>query len=347
MRIGLVGFGVGGRVFHLPYIQAATEWELVGVVARSPQRIAEVAAALPDTPVFASLDTLIDAGVDAVVITTPPETRRELVLRALERGVHVVADKPFAPDADTARELIAAAQRADRTLTVFQNRRWDTDLVTLRGVLASGRLGEVWRADFALEQDDRSVLEQGPEGGLLRDLGAHVVDQLTQLFGPVEQVDAHLDWVGAADARVDVGFVLGLHHVGGVFSTVSASKAARREDRRMIVIGREGSYESHMRDVQVEQLVAGLHPATAPEWGVEREDRWGVLAVGDGREPVPSARGDYTEFYRDLHAAIADGREPLVRLAEALHTVAVLDAARESAVRGEGTGLGEGVLPRT
>ena len=334
MRIGLVGFGVGGRVFHLPYIQAAREWDLVGVVARSPQRVAEVAEALPGTPVFDSLDALIDAGVDAVTITTPPETRRELVLRALERGVHVVADKPFAPDAATARELIAAARRADRTLTVFHNRRWDTDLVTLRGVLDSGRLGRVWRADFALDQDDRAVLEQGPEGGLLRDLGAHVVDQLTQLFGPVGQVDAHLDWIGSGDARVDVGFVLGLHHTSGVFSTVSASKAARREDRRMIVIGQEGSYESHMRDVQVAQLADGWHPASAADWGIEREERWGVLSVGNGPEAVPSLRGDASEFYRDVHAAIAEGREPAVRLSEALHTVEVLDAARESAVDG-------------
>ena len=334
MRIGLVGFGVGGRIFHLPYIQAAEEWELVGVVARSPQRIAEVAQLLPGTPVFESLDALIDGGVDAVTITTPPETRRELVLRALERGVHVIADKPFAPDAETARELIAAAERAGRTLTVFHNRRWDTDLVTLKGVLDSGRLGEVWRADFALDQDDRTVLEQGPEGGLLRDLGAHVVDQLTQLFGPVDQVDAHLDWVGTGDARVDVGFVLGMHHSSGVFSTVSASKAARREDRRMIVVGYEGSYESHMGDVQVEQLAAGLHPASATDWGIEREERWGVLSVGQGQERVPSLRGDYSDFYRDLHAAISANREPAVRLSEALHTVQVLDAARASAVDG-------------
>ena len=299
MRIGLVGFGVGGRIFHLPYIQAAEEWELVGVVARSPHRTAVVAE-----------------------------------LRALERGAHVVADKPFGPDTETARELIAAAERAGRTLTVFHNRRWDTDLVTLKGVLDSGRLGEVWRADFALDQDDRTVLEQGPEGGLLRDLGAHVVDQLTQLFGPVDQVDAHLDWVGTGDARVDVGFVLGMHHSSGVFSTVSASKAARREDRRMIVVGYEGSYESHMGDVQVEQLAAGLHPASATDWGIEREERWGVLSVGQGQERVPSLRGDYSDFYRDLHAAISANREPAVRLSEALHTVQVLDAARASAVDG-------------
>lgn len=335
MRIGLVGFGVGGRLFHLPYIQAAPEWELAGVVTRSPERRAELAGSAPGVAAYDSLDDLIDAGVDAVVLTTPPATRRELVLRALERGVHVVADKPFAPDAATARELIATAERVGRTLTVFHNRRWDTDLVTLQEVLASGRLGRVWRADFALEQDDRTVLEQGPDEGLLRDLGAHVVDQLTRLFGPVVRVDAHLDTVGDGDLRVDVGFALGLHHAGGVYSSVTASKAAGREDRRMIVYGAEGSYESHMSDVQVEQLLAGLHPVSdADAWGIEHEARWGVLSVAEGRIPVPSARGDYGEFYRDLHRAIAAGVEPAVTLDEALHTVVVLDAARESASTG-------------
>ena len=335
MRIGIVGFGVGGRLFHLPYVQAATEWELVGVVARSEGTRAALADAAPGVPAFASLDALIDAGVDAVVITTPPATRRELVLRALERGVHVVADKPFAPDAATARELIAASRAAERVLTVFHNRRWDTDLVTLRSVLESGALGPIWRADFALEQDDRAVLDQGPDEGLLRDLGAHVVDQLMQLFGPVEHVDAHLDWIGSGDRRVDVGFFLGLHHASGVFSAVSSTKGARREDRRMIVIGREGNYESHMADVQFDQLMTGLTPsANADVWGVEAEERWGVLTTGEGAIRVPSLRGDYTEFYRDLHRALAAGTSPNVTHDEALHTVAVLDAARESALTG-------------
>lgn len=336
MRIGLVGFGVGGRLFHLPYIQAASEWELVGVVARAEATRASLAEASPGVEAFATLDELIDAGVDAVVITTPPATRRELVLRALERGVHVVADKPFAPDAETARELIAAVDAAGRVLTVFHNRRWDTDLVTLRSVLDSGALGPVWRADFALEQDDRTVLDQGPDEGLLRDLGAHVVDQLTQLFGPVARVDAHLDWVGTGDERVDVGFFLGLHHASGVFSSVSSTKGARRQDRRMIVTGLEGNYESHMSDVQFEQLLAGLRPATdADVWGVEAEERWGVLTVGAEPIRVPSLRGDYSDFYRDLHRAIASGAAPAVTLDEALHTVSVLDAARESAATGE------------
>lgn len=338
MRIGLVGYGTGGQFFHLPYIQAAPEWEIVGVVTRSPERRATLAGEAPDVPAVNSLDAVIDAGAEVVVITTPPSTRRELVLRALERGVHVVADKPFAPDLATAHELADAAAAAGKTLTVFHNRRWDTDFVTLQSVLASGELGTTWRANFILDQDEPGTPEAGVGDGLLRDLGAHVVDQAIQALGPVARVDAHLDWVDVDRARVDVGFALGLHHVSGAHSSVSSSKLCRRTERSMIVYGSEGSYASRMRDVQADDAIAGLRPATAAaarhEWGAEDPERWGVLATAAGTRTVPAIPGDHTEFYRRLHAALVEGAPLPVKLDEALHTVAVLDAARRSDAEG-------------
>ncbi|HSO68308.1 MAG TPA: Gfo/Idh/MocA family oxidoreductase, partial [Arachnia sp.] len=135
MRIGVVGYGMGGRIFHAPFIQAAEGLDLAGVVTRSPERRAEVAADLPGVPVFDSVGALLDSGVDVVSITTPPETRRELVLEAAERGVGIVADKPFAPSAQDARELVAAVERLGAPLAVFHNRRWDTDVRTLKALL--------------------------------------------------------------------------------------------------------------------------------------------------------------------------------------------------------------------
>ncbi|WP_105567273.1 Gfo/Idh/MocA family protein [Microbacterium halophytorum] len=332
MRIGLVGFGFGGQKFHLPYIQAATEWELAGVVTRSAARRAELAVAAPGVPAFDGLDALIDAGVDAVVITTPPETRRELVLRALERGVHVVADKPFAPDAATARELAEAGRRSGRVLTVFHNRRFDTDIVTAAKVLADGAVGEPWRAVNRFDLDDPDTLEVGPAHGLLRDLGSHAVDQMTHLFGPVVRVDAHLDWVERDDQRVDAGFTIGMHHRSGVHTTVSSSKLNRLQEHELIVYGSEGSYASRMSDVQTAATLAGRHPLTEPEWGVEDASRWGTLRTAAGASRVPSERGDYADYYRALHASIADGAPLAVTLEEAVHTVSILDAARTSAL---------------
>ena len=162
MRIGLVGYGVGGRYFHAPFIVAAEACQLAGVVARSPQRVAEVEQDLPGVAVFGSLSELLDSGVDAVAISTPSQTRRELVLEAIGRGVNVIADKPFAPTAADARDLVEAAKEGGVLLSVFHNRRWDTDITTLRGVLDSESLGDTWRFDSRFDLDQPQTLEAGP-----------------------------------------------------------------------------------------------------------------------------------------------------------------------------------------
>jgi predicted dehydrogenase len=165
IRVGLVGYGAGGRYFHAPFIQASPFCELVGVVTASPLRAAQVQSECWPAVVFGSLLELINHGVDVVVISTPPETRRGLVLEAISRGVHVVADKPFAPTAEAALELTAAADSAGVLLGVFHNRRWDTDLVTLKGIVAAGKIGSIARFDSRFDLDHPASLEGGPRAG--------------------------------------------------------------------------------------------------------------------------------------------------------------------------------------
>jgi len=190
MRLGLVGYGVGGRYFHAPFVAAATGLELAGVVTRSPERRAELARDFPGVPAFDSMTELLATGVDVVTITTPPDTRRELVLEAVHAGVAVVADKPFAPDAPTGRELVRAAQAAGVPLAVFHNRRWDSDIRTVADILASRELGDPVLLESRFDLDSPDTLEAGPDGGLLRDLGSHLVDQVLWLLGPAETVFA-------------------------------------------------------------------------------------------------------------------------------------------------------------
>ena len=200
MRLGLVGYGFGGRFFHAPFIVAAEDVELVGVVTRSPQRRAELARDYPGIPAFDSQAALIAAGVDAVTITTPPETRRELVLEAVAAGVHVIADKPFAPTADDGRALVAAAAHASVVLNVFHNRRWDADIRTLAAVLSRGDVGELWRVESRFDADDPATL-----GTPLRDLGSHLVDQALWLLGPAQSIYADLEWVDLLTAASTAG----------------------------------------------------------------------------------------------------------------------------------------------
>lgn len=331
MKLGLVGFGVGGRSFHAPYIEAAVGVELVGIVTRSPGRRAIAAAEHPRVPLFDSMKDLIAFGVDAVVITTPPETRKELVLKAVAAGVHVIADKPFAPSTEVGLELLSAAEDAGVMLNVFHNRRWDTDIRTLRSVIDSGALGEVIRFESRFDQDQPGSLTVGPGGGLLRDLGSHLVDQALWLFGPATTVYASLDWVNLPEGRTDSGFFVTITHQSGVRSHVSANKTSRLDAREIRLLGSEGSYVSEQSDVQTRDIFHGRRPVDdLVSWGYEDKDRWGTLATATGSVQVPSEQGSYHHYYEQFALAVAGrGPQPVPAL-EGVRTLQVLDAARLS-----------------
>ncbi len=331
MRLGLVGYGNGGRHFHAPYIVAAEGVELAAVVVRDAGRRAQAAADYPGVPAFDSIEALLATGVDAVTITTPPATRRELVLRAIASGVHVVADKPFASTAADARELADAARVAGVALNVYQNRRWDPDIRTLAKVIEGGELGEIRRAESRFDLDEPGGLLIGPHGGLLRDLGAHQVDQLLWLLGPVRTVFAHLDWVALPGGRVDVGYAIALEHASGVRSIVSATKLSRNIEKELRAYGSDGSYISHATDAQTQAIFAGRRPLTeGAAWGYEPESAWGEISVAAGRRRIPSERGAYQDYYAQFAAAVR-GKAPFpVPAEEAIRTIEVLDAARSS-----------------
>jgi predicted dehydrogenase len=342
MRIGLVGYGTGGQHFHAPFIDAAEGVELVGVVTRSRERRALVAEDWPGVPTYDSLSDLLSAGVDAVTITTPPTTRRELVLEAVAGGVHVIADKPFAPTSSAARELERAAAAAGVLLTVYHNRRWDADIRTLATVLDSGELGEVWRVHSRFDADDPATLEAGPGGGLLRDIGSHVVDQMLWLLGDVRTVSAHLDYINRPEGRTDAGFVISLLHASGVASYVESSKINHIAARELRAYGASGSYQATSTDVQAEAIFAGRRPADDLEgWGYDSPEHWGLLATAAGERRVPSEQGRYHDLYSQFAAAArADGEQP-VPSEEGIRTLMVLDAARLSAEQGRSVNIDE------
>lgn len=334
IRIGLVGYGTGGQHFHAPFIQAAEGVELVGIVARSPGRIAAVKADFPDMPIYDSLTSMIASGkVDAVTITTPPHTRKELVLEAIESGIHVIADKPFAPNAQVARELTEAARSKGVELCVFHNRRFDTDIQTLKQVMDSGKLGKIWRLSLRMEQDDPVTLEAGPQGGLLRDLGSHVVDQAIFLLGPITSVYAQLDDVDLPEGRTNAAFSLTLMHESGAHSHISCSKINRQVAKEFLIHADNGSYFSQATDVQAQDIFAGKRPIDdMKNWGYEAEENWPTLAVGkDAPVKVPSAQGRYHDYYEMFAKTLTEGAEPPVTLEQAIQVLEVIDAAAVSA----------------
>jgi predicted dehydrogenase len=330
VRIGLAGYGLGGRYFHAPLIASAANCEFLGVVTTSPERRREVAEDL-GLPSFASLAELAGAGAEAVAVSTPAATHVPLTQQALRLGLAVVCDKPFALDADAARATVELAEHLNVPLTVYQNRRWDSDFLTVRELLGRGDLGTLTTFESRFE---RFRPQSGPSpagGGTLLDFGSHLADQALVLAGPVTGVYAEMRYQADQDGLDDDVFIA-LTHESGVRSHLWGSWRQGAPGPRFRVAGTDGAYVIQDVDGQEAQLRSGGSPATAADqWGIEPPERWGHLHRGDTSEPVPSARGSWDEFYPAFAAAVR-GTQPLpVSPWDAVATATVLDAARTSA----------------
>jgi predicted dehydrogenase len=335
IRLGLVGYGAGGRWFHAPFVTAAEGITVAGVVARSEERVAEVRADLPDVPIYRSLAEMLEAGVDAVTITTPPPTHEELAEEALAAGVHVVVDKPFVPTAARGRRLVDAANAAGRILCVYQNRRWDADIRTLARLIDDNRLGTPSRVVSRMDQDNFASLKPGPGNGLLLDLGTHVIDQMLWVLGPVSRVWARLGWVDLLEGRTDCSFAIELEHQSGAISYVEATKAHHVSGRDLRAYGDKGCFSMTSSDIQEKLVKSGRRPTDDPaSWGYEPPELWGTLHTRTGEERVPSEQGRWHDYYTQFASAIRGTSLAPVSADEAVRVLEVIEAARLSADSG-------------
>jgi predicted dehydrogenase len=335
VRIGLIGYGKGGRYFHAPAIGYAEGCRLAGVVVRSPERRADAARDHPELPLWDSLAEVPPADVDAVVVSTPLDTHLALVREAIDRGLPVVCDKPFASDAASARDAVRAAERAGVLLSVYQNRRWDADFLTVRAVLASGDLGDVISFESRMEQYVPATGIPTTGGGVLLDLGSHAVDQATCLFGAVRSVYAELH-TPPQEPGLDDHFFLALRHAGGVSSHVTGSLAFQGgRGPRFRVLGTTAGCVVEDDDGQTERVLAGRTPADdGAAWGTVPPSRWGSVHRAGVSTPVPSQVGAWEAFYTGFARGVRGEAAPPVDPWDAVATLAVLDAARVSATTG-------------
>jgi predicted dehydrogenase len=340
-RVALIGYGLAGAAFHAPFVELVDGLELAAIVTRDPERRAAASAAHPGA---ALLDTPADVferpeAFDLVVVAAPNRFHVPLARDALEAGLAVVVDKPLAPTADDARELVEEARARGLLLTVFHNRRWDGDVLTVRRLMDEGALGTVLRFESRFERWRPAVgagwrERDDPEeaGGVLYDLGTHLVDQALHLFGPAASVYAELD-ARRPGARVPDDAFLALTHASGVRSHLWASAVTAQLGPRLRVLGDRAGYVKLGLDVQEAPLRAGARPGS-PGWGEDAPEDYGLLGVDGDVRPVPTERGDYARFYVGVAGALRDGRPPPVDPAEAVAGLEVLDAARRSAAEG-------------
>jgi predicted dehydrogenase len=335
LRAALIGYGLAGSVFHAPLIAATDGLELATVVTGNAERAEAARAAYPGIVVESSADAVFAwaEGHDLVVVATPNDTHVPLADRAIECGLPVVVDKPLAPSAAEARGLVERAEQAGVPLTVFHNRRWDSDFLTLRRLIAEDALGEVlryesrferWRAEPKPGWRQETAPERG--GGLLLDLGAHLVDQALSLFGPARSV--HGEVLHRRGGPADDDDFVAIEHDGGAISHLWMSELAAEPGPRLRVQGTRGAFVVEELDGQEDALRDGERPGTG-EWGSVPEALWGRLTRADGGfEPVRPEPGDWPAFYEGVGAALAgDGPMP-VDPRDAVAVLRVLEAAR-------------------
>ncbi len=329
VRVGLAGYASAGRGIHAPLIRDAG-LELAAVATSNPDRRAEVASDFPDALVVDDLDALLRVeGLDVVVLATPSGSHVEHAEKVIAAGIPCVVDKPLAVDADDALGLVDAAAHAQVPLTVFQNRRYDHQFATLATVVADRLAGEPFRCELRWERwrpvaKDR-WRENAPAsegGGILLDLHSHLVDMAVQLFGPVAPgfatVEAH-----TTPAEDDAFLVC--RHESGVTSHLGATSVAGAPGPRVRLLGRDAAYVQNDFENDV-----NVFPDTADA----DAEHCGWLYRADEREPVRTTAATQVDFYRAVGAALG---APDVQAAmpvdpmDAVHTLAVIDAARTSA----------------
>jgi scyllo-inositol 2-dehydrogenase (NADP+) len=339
LRVALIGYGLGGSVFHAPLIAATEGLELATVVTRNRGRADAARDSYPGVRIEAAPRGVFErAGEhDLVVVAGRNDTHSELAAGAIDAGLAVVVDKPLAPSADAAAALVERADRAGVPLTVFHNRRWDSDQLTLRRLIKDGALGEVLRFESRFERwrpelrpdawRETTPPERG--GGLLLDLGTHLVDQALSLFGPVRSVTGEVEHRRGGPADDDA--FVALEHENGVHSHLWVSDLAAAPGPRLRVLGNRAAYTVDGLDGQEDALASGARPGGTEPWGVEPPSRWGRLSHGeDNSEAVPSEPGDWPGFYSQLTASLTEGAPLPVDPRDAVEVLAILERARRS-----------------
>lgn len=331
--VALVGYGYAGKTFHAPLIAAAGGLRLHTVVSSQG---ASVSADWPEAKVAADLDAaLADPEVDLVVIAAPNALHAPLARQALEAGRAVVVDKPFTLTAAEARDLAALAQARDLLLSVFHNRRWDADFLTLQALIAEGRLGRIVRFESHFDRyrpqvRDRWREADTPGAGVWYDLGPHLIDQALVLFGRPLGITADLAVVRAGGRATD--YAHAVLRYDGFRAILHADMLSAAPDLRFSVQGARAAWVKSGLDIQEDQLKA-TGRAGGDGWGLD--PRPGLLVDGetDARTAVEGPNGDYRRYYDQIALAVrAQGANP-VPPDQAVAVMEVLEAGMISARR--------------
>jgi len=333
IKVGVVGFGLAGKVFHSPFIRMVDGFELTAIMRRS----GEVDPKYPGVQFVRTLNELLAIpDLQLVVVATPNDTHVPVATQALEAGKHVVIDKPFTPTLHEAEQLVALAKKQKRIVTVFQNRRWDGDFLTVRKIMNECSLGRVviyeshfdrFRPNLRGSWHEKPI----PGMGLMFDLAPHLIDQALVLFGPPDALSADLR-KERDGTQVDDAFDITFFYPG-LRALLRGSPVTAAPGPRFWICGTTGTYSKYGLDPQEDAMKAGGDP-TVPDWGREPEEMWGNLTTAEGITPVPTIPGNYRPYYENVRDAILGRAEIAVTPEQALNVMRVMELSAESSRNG-------------
>ena len=336
LKAGLIGYGLAGKVFHAPLL-AGSGFELSSILTNNPERIASAKSDFPNAHIAEDMKQLLDQDLDLVVVASANVVHAEQALQVIAAGITVVIDKPVGRNVRETHSIFDAADKAGVKACAFFNRRWDSDALTIKKVLASGVLGEVHRIDSRFERfrpelnatSWRENMSAADGGGQLLDLQPHLISTAIDWFGKAELVTAT---VRSLRGGADDDSVLVLRHASGTISYLSASAVVGAPGPRIRILGTKGALVINDLDPQEALLRAGKYPEGGT-WTVPTNSR-AFLHRGDEVEEIASEPGNYAHFYKEVESAITSGSSWPVPHEDALLVARIIDQAREVGARG-------------
>ncbi|WP_075051700.1 MULTISPECIES: Gfo/Idh/MocA family oxidoreductase [Hydrotalea] len=338
IKTALLSFGMSGKVFHAPFIDAHPGYILVGAWERTKKQIQQI---YPYAKSYNTLEELLADDIDLVIVNTPNDTHYEYTRQALLAGKNVVLEKPITVTTEEANALKSLALQQSKIICPYQNRRYNSDYLTTKRIIDSGVLGTIVEAEFRFDRyaphlSSKAHKETGKPGtGVLYDLGSHLIDQALQLFGKPEALFADIA-VTRPGSVIDDYFELLLYYKH-CRVRLKSGYFVREPLPGYIVFGTAGSFLKSKADVQENHLIEGKKPTT-PNWGIEPEAEQGLLHTAiDGkiiRENVPTEKGDYMGYFEALYQALVNQQPLPVTIDESTAVIAIIEKAFESNQKG-------------
>lgn len=338
INVAIAGSGYSAKVFHIPFLKQDSRFSVKKVYERNSERAKNW---LPDVEITRSYSQLLTDDIDLIIITTPNQTHYEMAKKAILAGKHLLVEKPLVATSSQAKELAELAEKNGVVLYVYQNRRWDSAVVTAQQILEQGLLGDVVDCEIRIDRYTKTKnvkqwKETGELGtGLVFDLGVHLIDQAVSLFGKPDAIFADIRYQHD-DALSDDNFDLHLYYPNGLKVALLASKYVRETSPHFALHGKSGSYVKQNVDQQENLLNQGVAPIG--HWNEERSDLWGILhteIAGEVvRKPYPTATASYQNLYDDLYNAITHHQAPIVQLSQVILVLEIIEKAFESAKSG-------------